>query len=115
MINDENILLLYKKESKPIGYIFAKKISDKYLIDGLYVDVIFRNNGVATKLIKEIIKEINSLGNFKIYINVLKENKTAFELYKKMGFIIEQETELKYTMAYNNHKFINNIEYKNCN
>lgn len=107
MINDENILLIYKEENKPIGYIFAKKIDDKYLIDGLYVDSDFRNNGVATELIKKIIKEINSLGNFKIYINVLKENKTAFELYKKMGFTIEQETELKYTMVHNNYKLIN--------
>lgn len=107
MINDENILLIYKEENKPIGYIFAKKIDDKYLIDGLYVDSDFRNNGVATELIKKIIKEINSLGNFKIYINVLKENKTSFELYKKMGFTIEQETELKYTMVHNNYKLIN--------
>mgnify|MGYP000195326799 FL=1 len=25
MINNQNILLLYKKENKPMGYIFAKK------------------------------------------------------------------------------------------
>jgi len=107
MINEENILLLYKNENKPIGYIFAKKIDNKYLIDGLYVDCDFRNKGIATKLIKEIINEIYSLGNFKIYITVLKENKIALELYEKMGFTIEQENELKYTMIYNDYKLIN--------
>lgn len=107
MINNQNILLLYKKENKPIGYIFAKKIDDKYLIDGLYVDFNFRNNGIATKLIKEIIKDIYLLGDYKIFINVLKKNKVAVNLYKNIGFIVEQEDELKFYMCYNKYKLEN--------
>ena len=107
MINNQNILLLYKNENKPIGYIFAKKIDDKYLIDGLYIDINFRNKGIATKLIKVIIKEIYSLGNYKIFINVLKENKVAVNLYKNIGFIVEQEDELKFYMCYNKYKLEN--------
>ena len=114
MINNQNILLLYKKENKPIGYIFAKKIDDKYLIDGLYVDLNFRNNGIATKLIKEIIREIYLLGDYKIFINVLKKNKVAVSLYKNIGFMVEQEDELKFYMCYNKYKLenasINDIE-----
>ena len=107
MINNQNILLLYKSENKPIGYIFAKKIDDKYLIDGLYIDINFRNKGIATKLIKVIIKEIYSLGNYKIFINVLKKNKVAVNLYKNIGFIVEQEDELKFYMCYNKYKLEN--------
>lgn len=107
MINNQNILLLYKTENKPIGYIFAKKIDDKYLIDGLYIDIIFRNKGIATKLIKVIIKEIYSLGDYEIFINVLKENKVAVNLYKNIGFIVEQEDELKFYMCYNKYKLEN--------
>ena len=107
MINNQNILLLYKNENKPIGYIFAKKIDDKYLIDGLYIDIIFRNKGIATKLIKVIIKEIYSLGDYEIFINVLKENKVAVNLYKNIGFIVEQEDELKFYMCYNKYKLEN--------
>lgn len=107
MINNQNILLLYKSENKPIGYIFAKKIDDKYLIDGLYIDIGFRNKGIATKLIKVIIKEIYSLGNYKIFINVLKKNKVAVNLYKNIGFIVEQEDELKFYMCYNKYKLEN--------
>ena len=107
MINNQNILLLYKNESKPIGYIFAKKIDDKYLIDGLYIDINFRNKGIATKLIKVIIKEIYSLGDYEIFINVLKENKVAVNLYKNIGFIVEQEDELKFYMCYNKYKLEN--------
>ena len=107
MINNQNILLLYKKENKPIGYIFAKKIDDKYLIDGLYVDFNFRNNGIAAKLIKEIIKDIYLLGDYKIFINVLKKNKVAVNLYKNIGFIVEQEDELKFYMCYSKYKLEN--------
>ena len=107
MINNQNILLLYKSENKPIGYIFAKKIDDKYLIDGLYIDINFRNKGIATKLIKVIIKEIYSLGDYKIFINVLKKNKVAVNLYKNIGFIVEQEDELKFYMCYNKYKLEN--------
>ena len=107
MINNQNILLLYKNENKPIGYIFGKKIDDKYLIDGLYIDINFRNKGIATKLIKVIIKEIYSLGDYKIFINVLKKNKVAVNLYKNIGFIVEQEDELKFYMCYNKYKLEN--------
>ena len=107
MINNQNILLLYKNENKPIGYIFAKKIDDKYLIDGLYIDINFRNKGIATKLIKVIIKEIYLLGDYKIFINVLKKNKAAVNLYKNIGFIVEQEDELKFYMCYNKYKLEN--------
>ena len=104
MINNQNILLLYKNENKPIGYIFAKKTDDKYLIDGLYIDINYRNKGIATKLIKAIIKEIYSLGDYKIFINVLKKNKVAVNLYKNIGFIVEHEDELKFYMCYNKYK-----------
>lgn len=107
MINNQNILLLYKNENKPIGYIFAKKIDNKYLIDGLYIDINFRNKGIATKLIKLIVKEIYSLGDYKIFINVLKKNKVAVNLYKNIGFIVEQEDELKFYMCYNKYKLEN--------
>lgn len=107
MLNNQNILLLYKFKNAKVGYIFAKKIDDEYLIDGLYVDKNYRNSGIATKLIKEIIKEIYSLGNYQVFINVIKENKIAVNLYENIGFIIVKENELKYTMLYNGYKLIN--------
>ena len=66
------------------------------MIDGLYIDINFRNKGVATKLIKEIIREIYLLGDYEIFINVLKKNKVAVNLYKNNGFIVDQEDELKF-------------------
>lgn len=107
MINSQNILLLYKNEIINAGYIFAKKIENGYLIDGLYVNINFRGNGIAKKLINEAIKKIYLLGDYKIFINVLKENKTAVNLYKNMGFIIEEENKNKFLMIYNKYKLVN--------
>ena len=100
--NKDNILLLYKEGNNSIGYVFAKRVDDGYLLDGLYVDNSFRNKGIARKLLNEIIKEINLLGKYKIFINVLKENTVAYNLYKSLGFIIQKEDELKYYMFYEN-------------
>jgi len=100
MIQDQHMLLLYKQESVPMGYLFAKRIEDGYLIDGLYVDIPFRNQGIARNLIKEAMKEINLLGNYKITINVLKKNQKAISLYQTIGFHIKEETDNRYSMEY---------------
>ncbi|MGN1268326.1 MAG: hypothetical protein ACI4U0_02340, partial [Candidatus Aphodocola sp.] len=36
--NKDNILLLYKENNIGIGYIFAKRQENGYLLDGLYVN-----------------------------------------------------------------------------
>ena len=53
--NKDNILLCYEDEKIIKGYIYLKLITSDnmrgYLIDGLYVEEDYRNNGIATKLI----------------------------------------------------------------
>lgn len=95
--NKENLLLLYKEDNINIGYIFAKRIDAGYLLDGLYVDINFRNRGIAHKLLNEAIKLTSS---YDIYIKVLKENKVAYNIYKSLGFKIKEENDLKYYMIY---------------
>lgn len=100
--NKDNILLLYKEDNNSIGYVFAKRVDEGYLLDGLYVLENFRNKGIARKLLNEIIKEISLKGEYKIFIKVLKENIIAYNLYKNLGFVIQEEDELKYYMIYKN-------------
>lgn len=106
MLNNQNILLLYEIKNVKVGYIFAKKIDNKYLIDGLYVDQNYKNNKIATELLKEVIKEIYSFGSYQIFINVIKENEIAVNLYKNVGFVIVEENELKYSMVYKEYRLI---------
>ena len=97
MIKKDTILLLYKNKEIPQGYVFAKKWEDGYLINGLYVDVNFRNQGIATKLMKEVMKKLKD--NL-IYLIVLKENKKAFNLYQKLGFVVISDANNKFLMRY---------------
>jgi len=84
--DDNNKLLIYKSDDKIVGYIFAKKIEKGILIDGLYVEKPYRNNGIATDLINYVVK-ISKENNIKyIDINVMYENELAKNLYKQLGF-----------------------------
>ena len=86
--NKENILLVYEEEEIIKGYIYLKSINidnkKGYLIDGLYVEVKYRNNSIATKLIEEALTIIKN-ADF-IDINVMAKNKVAINLYKHFGF-----------------------------
>ena len=86
--NKNNILLCYEEDNIIKGYIYLKQVvNDKaksYLIDGLYVEEKYRNNGIATKLIENaltIIKDVDFID-----INVMANNLDAINLYKKFGF-----------------------------
>lgn len=84
--DDNNKLLIYKTDDKIVGYIFAKKIEKGILIDGLYVEKTYRNNGIATYLINHVIKISKENKIPYIDINVMYENESAKNLYKKLGF-----------------------------
>ena len=84
--NDDNILLCYEDNEKIKGYIYLKPIENGYLIDGLYVDEQYRNNGIASELMEEALNILSNKGINHIDINVLFQNKSAIDLYKKYGF-----------------------------
>ncbi len=86
--NENNILLCYEEDNIIKGYIYLKPVNNDnqngYIIDGLYVDIAYRNNGIATKLIDNaltIIKDVDFID-----INVMSRNIDAVNLYKKFGF-----------------------------
>ena len=88
--NKNNILLCYEEDTIIKGYIFFKIINTNnnngYLIDGLYVIEEYRNNGIATKLLESGLNILNDTNVKFIDINVLSNNKSAINLYKKFGF-----------------------------
>lgn len=79
-----------------IGCLLFYKYEDGVLLDEIYIEPKFRNLGIGTKIISDIINDNNI-----IYLWVYKENKMAINLYTKLGFRVEGETETRFFMKYN--------------
>ena len=88
--NEENILLCYEENNIIKGYIYLKQMINNnkkgYLIDGLYVEELYRNKGIASKLIEKALNITKDNGIEVLEINVMSQNKKAIKLYKKYGF-----------------------------
>ena len=82
-------------DDKIIGSILLKDMPQGKLIDEIYIEKEFRNTGIGTDIIRKMLKK-----NRNIYLWVYKENKKAISLYKRLGFIIVDETDSRYYMKY---------------
>ena len=83
--------------NKVIGCVLITNKDDGKLLDEIYIEEKFRNKGIGTSIIKDIIRK-NSI----VYLWVYKENKQAISLYKKLGFKVIDETDSRYYMKHNN-------------
>lgn len=91
--NENTILLLCENKNIPYGYIYGyirndgdSSIKKTAVIDALYVEEKYRNNGIATNLINEFIKQANKQGAKIFEISVVNANTDAYNLYKKLNF-----------------------------
>ena len=82
-------------DDKIIGSILLKDMPQDKLIDEIYIEKEFRNNGIGTDIIRKMLEN-----NRNIYLWVYKENKKAISLYNRLGFIIVDETDSRYYMKY---------------
>lgn len=78
-----------------VGCLFIDKKDDGVILDEIYLEEEYRNKGIGTDIIKNILKN-NSI----VYLWVYKKNIKAISLYKKMKFKIIDETENRYYMKY---------------
>lgn len=81
--------------NKTIGCLLIKKQDNGVLLDEIYLEESYRSLGIGTEIIKNIL-DINNI----VYLWVYKENKKAVSLYKRLSFIIIDETESRYYMKY---------------
>ena len=65
------------------------------MLDEIFLDENYRNKGIGSSIISKIFKTNNI-----VYLWVYKENINAIRLYKKFGFKIIEETEIRYYMKY---------------
>ena len=74
-----------------VGCLLVTKKDDGVILDEIYLEEEYRNKGIGTDIIKNILKN-NSI----VYLKNIK----AISLYKKMKFKIINETENRYYMKY---------------
>ncbi len=89
--NYSNIIV----DDKVVGCLLLTDKDDGTLLDEIYLEEKYRNKGIGTNIIKEVINN-----NDIIYLWVYKENVQAISLYKKLGFNVIEETESRYYMKY---------------
>lgn len=78
-----------------VGCLLVTKKDDGVILDEIYLEEEYRNKGIGTDIIKNILKN-NSI----VYLWVYKKNIKAISLYKKMKFKIINKTENRYYMKY---------------
>lgn len=83
------------KDNEIIGCVLVEKYKDGYLLDEIYIEKEFRNIGIGSDVMRNILKDKEI-----VYLWVYKNNVMALKLYLKFGFCIEQETETRYFMKW---------------
>lgn len=79
-------------ENEIVGFAGIKVIIDQADIMNIVTKKTYRNQGIGTILLKNLILLSKNLQVSSISLEVNEENKTAFYLYKKFGF---QQTGLR--------------------
>ena len=80
-------------DDKVIGLLTNK--DDGILLDEIYLEEEYRNKGIGSSLIKDVL-----YNNDIVYLWVYKANEKAISLYKRLGFNVIEETETRYYMKY---------------
>ncbi|MGF7229874.1 GNAT family N-acetyltransferase [Arachidicoccus sp.] len=104
---DESVQKDFLKENTPFeevefvlfngetaGFLQLHETSGGIFIQSLFIIEKFQQKGIGSYLLKEIIS-----GRKSVSLEVLKNNEIAFELYKKMGFAVKKEDDLKYYLT----------------
>lgn len=93
LLDQMKFMVLVKKGENPQGIALATKKRNKkgnewWIISEVYLTPKLRGTGIARKILEKIINEIKNRGGKKVTLNVNKAEtqRSAFELYKKLGF-----------------------------
>lgn len=80
-----------------IGCLLVVNYEDGIMLDEIYLEEDYRNQGIGSKILKKLINE-----NDIIYLWVYKNNGKAIKLYTKLNFKIVNETDTRYFMKSTN-------------
>ena len=101
----DDICYVAEVEGKVVGAVWTRIINDYGHIDdetpSLSISLLkeYRNLGIGTKLMKQIILALKEKGYKQVSLSVQKVN-NAVRMYKKFGFEIVHENEEDYIMVF---------------
>lgn len=78
---------------KDIGCLFVRPYEDGALLSEIYLLEEYRNQGIGTSLIKDVLNQYKI-----VYLWVYKENIKVISLYEKLGFKRKEETDTRIFM-----------------
>ena len=83
-----------------IGYFRTEEISDDKIMIGADIDPNFQGNGYGYQSYIEFFEQIlKPKGIKELELRVLKINIVAFNLYIKLGFHVDEETNIDFVMS----------------
>lgn len=96
--NPENISVILMDDT-PVGYLEIVRTNKTVFIVNLLISQPYQGQGIGTAILKELI-DAEVPKNNTLRLEVLKINHRAQSLYKRIGFEIAEETDLKYKLIY---------------
>ena len=79
-----------------VGSILVRQIDDGLLLDEIFIEKKYRGRGIGSSVIKNILSHSND----SVFLWVYKTNVDAIRLYRNLGFVVVDETNTRYYMAY---------------
>jgi GNAT superfamily N-acetyltransferase len=74
---------------------FSSRVEDSYFLDALAVDEKYRNKGIGRGLIARTMEKARKEGFRTLSLITYADNRTALQLYQKIGFVIVKHIDLK--------------------
>lgn len=97
--DNSRFIIVAEDNDKIIGYLYGyiknedpTLTTKESLLDALYIDLEYRNQGIANKFIEEFKKWSKDNNVNSIEVGVCSENTNAKNLYNKHGFKTTKET-----------------------
>lgn len=78
-----------------VGCLLLTDKDNGKLLGEIFLEEEYRNKGIGTDILKNILKENNI-----VYLWVYKDNKKAISLYERLGFKVIDETDTRYYERY---------------
>lgn len=90
IVDDSFCIWCAYQNNIPLGFVEGEFLENgECRLNAVWVEDSFRRRGVATTLIKKVIRECMQRNVIKLFLLVKEGNDGAKSLYKKMGFIFD--------------------------